>query len=287
MKLDDLKTKIENTWCPGCFNNAILLAAKKAVVELVNEKKVKKENLVTVSGIGCHAKIYDYLNTSGYYSLHGRVLPPALGIKLANPQLTVIGFAGDGDTYAEGIAHFVHACRYNADLTLVVHNNQVFALTTGQATPTSEKGYLGKSTPRGSWERALNPIALALVAGATFVARASALEVDYLKELIKKGVEHRGFAFIDVLQPCLAYHNTAQFLRKHSYHLKKDGYLFHEALKRAQEWNYSLDSQAKIPLGIFYQVKRPIFEEQRPVRKPFWQVKRKPDWQKLIASFKE
>jgi len=126
MKIDELKTKIENTWCPGCLNNAILLAAKKAIVELVNGKKIKKENLVAVTGIGCHAKIYDYLNINAYYSLHGRALPPALGIKVANPELTVISFAGDGDTYAEGITHFIHACRYNADLTLIVHDNQVF-----------------------------------------------------------------------------------------------------------------------------------------------------------------
>ncbi len=283
MKIEDLGTKIENTWCPGCLNHGILLAAKKAIIELVNEKKIKRENVVTVTGIGCHAKIYDYLDLSGFYGLHGRVLPVGLGMKIGNPGLTVIGFGGDGDTYAEGVAHFVHACRYNADLTMIVHNNQVFALTTGQATPTTEEGFAGRSTPSGIKEPPLNPIALALVSGASFVARGSASEVEHLKEIIKKAVLHQGFAFIDVLQPCLAYHDTTQFFKKHCYKLEKDSYPFTEALEKALEWDYSLDQKAKIPLGIFYQEKRPIFEAQRPVGQPFWRVERKPDWQKIIT----
>lgn len=286
MRIEDLGTKIENTWCPGCLNHGILLAAKKAIVELVNEKKIERKNIVTVTGIGCHAKIYDYLNTNGFYALHGRVLPAAFGMKIGNPDLTVIGFAGDGDTYAEGVSHFVHACRYNADLTMIVHNNQVFALTTGQATPTTEEGFISKSTPLGTQEPPLNPIALALLNRASFVARGLVLEMEHLKELIKKAVAHRGFAFINVLQPCLAYHDTTQFFKEHCYKLKKDSYSFKEALSKALEWNYGLDEKAKIPIGIFYQEKRPIFETQRPIKQPFWQIKRKPDWSKIIAPFK-
>lgn len=259
MKLEELKTSVEITWCPGCLNHGILLAAKKAIVELVNEKKIEKEKIVTITGIGCHAKIYDYLNLSGFYALHGRVLPVGLGMKIANPELTVIGFGGDGDTYAEGVSHFVHSCRYNAEMTMIVHNNQVFALTTGQATPTTEKGFADKSTPKGVKEPALNPIALALVSGASFVARGSALAVEHLKEMMKKGITHPGFALIDVLQPCLVYHDTTQFFKEHCYQLEKEGYPFNEALKKALEWDYSLDEKAKIPIGIFYQEKRSIF----------------------------
>lgn len=288
MKITDLNTPIENTWCPGCLNHSILTAAKKAIVELVNEKKIKKENIVTVTGIGCHAKIYDYINSSGFYGLHGRVLPVGLGIKIANPELTVIGFGGDGDTYAEGAAHFIHLCRYNPKMAMIVHNNQVFALTTGQATPTTEKGFISRSAPSGVQEKPLNPIVLALVSGASFVARGSTLEVEHLKELFKKGILHSGFALIDVLQPCLVYHNhqTVDFFKKHSYKLEKDGYPFADALKKAQEWDYQFKNTAKIPLGIFYQEKRPIFEAQRPVKKPFYQAKRRPDWQKITITFK-
>mgnify|MGYP001153167481 CR=1 FL=1 len=288
MRIEDLKTQMEKTWCPGCFNSALLMAAKKAIVELVNNQRIKKENVVAVTGIGCHAKIYDYLNTNGFYGLHGRLIPTAVGIKIGNPDLTVIGFGGDGDTYAEGIAHFVHVCRYNPDITMIVHNNQVFALTTGQATPTTEKGYIGRSTPLGIKEKPLNPIALALISGASFVARGSVLEVDHLTKLIQSAILHPGFAFIDVLQPCITYHNTTDFFKKHCYKMKKTGYSFPEALKKAQEWNYNLTNKAKtaIPIGIFYQEKRSILEAQRPAKLPFYQVKRTPDWQKIIASFK-
>ncbi len=253
MKIQDLNTPIINTWCPGCLNFSILTAMKQTLVELSAEKKVQRQNIVTVSGIGCHAKIYDYLNLNSFYGLHGRVLPVALGIKLANPKLTVIGFGGDGDTYAEGISHFVHLCRYNPDLTMIVHNNQVFALTTGQATPTTEKGFPSKSTPKGEPNNPLNPIALALVSGAGFVSRGSCLEPDHLKKLIKAAILYPGFAFIDVLQPCLTYHDTTDFLKKHSYQLNKDGYEFTQALKLVLEYDYSLNPKSKIPIGIFYQ----------------------------------
>lgn len=138
----DLNTKIEKTWCPGCPNFLILEAFKEAAAELDSENKIKIKDTAAVTGIGCHAKIFDYLNINGFYGLHGRVLPVAQGMKIANPNLTVVGFGGDGDTFAEGASHFVHACRRNADITMIVHDNQVFALTVGQPTPTSEKGFL-------------------------------------------------------------------------------------------------------------------------------------------------
>jgi 2-oxoglutarate ferredoxin oxidoreductase subunit beta len=193
-----LATKEEITWCPGCSNFNILRAFREAAGELIENNKIKAKNITTVTGIGCSSKIYDYINSNGFYGIHGRVLPVCLGIKVGNSELTVVGFAGDGDTYAEGISHFVHACRYNANLTMVVHDNQVFSLTTGQATPTSEEGFVNGSTPLGVKEKPLNPIALALASGASFVARGYALDVYHLKNLMKQAISHKGFAFIDV-----------------------------------------------------------------------------------------
>ena len=289
MRIQDLNTKEENTWCPGCSNFGLLQTAKNALVELVNEKKIKTKNIAIASGIGCHAKIFDYINVNGFYGLHGRVLPLCLGMKVSNPELTVIGFGGDGDTYAEGVSHFIHNCRYNADFTMLVHNNQVFALTTGQATPTSEKGFVGASTPLGVKEPPLNPITLALVSGATFVARGYALDFQHLKGLIKKAILHKGFAFIDILQPCITFHNLAPYFKKHIYKLDKNhnsGDL-QKALLKAKEWNYSLEDKAKIPIGIFYKTKRTTFENQwSQFKKPWHTLKRKISWEKIIKEFK-
>jgi len=278
------------TWCPGCANNAILAAVKEALANLEKKGVVELKDVVAVTGIGCHAKIYDYLNANGFYGLHGRVLPTAMGIKLGNPKLTVIGFGGDGDTYAEGIEHFIHACRYNTDFTMLVHNNQTFALTTGQATPTSEQGFKGASTPTGAVEQPLNPIALALVSGATFVARAFALDVPHLTSLIEQAVQHRGFAVIDILEPCLIWHNnnTTQFFRQHTYKLEEsDHNVFdiNEALRKAREWDYSSNEDAKIPIGVFYKEIRPTYEEQWQA-KTWHAIDRKPDWKRILAGFK-
>lgn len=281
-----LDTYAENTWCPGCGNFGILTAARQAISELV-EEGYPLNKFTLVAGIGCHAKIYDYININGFYSIHGRVLPTAIGIKMANPDLIVIGFGGDGDTYAEGTAHFIHAARYNANITMVVHNNQVFALTTGQATPTSEKGYRGKSTPEGKWDEPMNPILLALTAGATFVARGYAYDVKHLTWLIKEGVKHRGFAFIDVIQPCVTFHNIAPYVRERMYKLEEtdhDPTNYQDALKRAMEWNYNLDPKAKIPIGIFYKVERETLEEGFGRRVPYYKVSRNIDWKKVILE---
>jgi 2-oxoglutarate ferredoxin oxidoreductase subunit beta len=291
MKFDikKLDTYAENTWCPGCGNFGILTATKSAIQKLVEEDGYPLNKFTLVSGIGCHAKIYDYLNINGFYSIHGRVLPTAIGIKLSNPELIVLGFGGDGDTYAEGSSHFLHAARYNADITMIVHNNQVFALTTGQATPTTERGYKGKSTPDGKWDRPMNPIALALVAGATFVARGFAYDVKHLSELIREGVKHRGFAYIDVIQPCVSFHNLAPYVKERMYRLEDEGHdpsNFEEALKKAMEWNYDLDPKARIPVGIFYRKKEETMEEGYHRKIPYYKVKRKIVWEKIIAEKK-
>jgi len=205
--MDDLATYAVNTWCPGCGNFGILNAFKKSVRRLEADGMDHRE-LVVVTGIGQHGKIFDYLNLSGFYSLHGRSVATAQGMKLANPRLKVVVFAGDGDAYGEGLAHLLFAAKRNADITVVVHNNGAYALTTGQATPTSVKGFRGPSTPHGSVEEPFNPLALMLSAGATFVARGYPMKLDHLTDLFVRAVRHEGFSLLDVLQPCVTFNNT-------------------------------------------------------------------------------
>jgi 2-oxoglutarate ferredoxin oxidoreductase subunit beta len=205
--MDDLATYAENTWCPGCGNFGILGAFKKAVRQL-EAGGMDRRDLVVVAGIGQHGKIFDYLNLSGFYGLHGRSVATAQGIKLANPRLKVVVFVGDGDTYGEGLSHVVFAAKRNSDITVIVHNNGAYGLTTGQATPTSVKGFHGPSTPRGSVEEPFNPLMLMLSAGATFVARGYAAKLDHLTDLFVRAITHEGFSLVDVLQPCVTFNNT-------------------------------------------------------------------------------
>jgi len=253
----NLNTNAEITWCPGCGNFGILIAIKNAINELIGEG-IKKENMVIASGIGCHAKIVDYVNVNSFYSIHGRVPPTLTGMKLANKKLVAIGFAGDGDMYDEGISHLIHAAKRNTDITMIIHDNRVFALTTGQFTATSPKGFKGKSTPKGSIENPINPIKLMLAAGATFVARGYAGKPDHLKELIKKAVRHKGFSFVEVLQPCVTFNNTYQEYNRKVYDLNAEGHdtsSFELAMKKANEW------KEKIPIGVFYETQKQVFEE--------------------------
>ncbi len=232
------------TWCPGCTNFAILNAVKNII-------KGKEKEFAITTGIGCHGKIYDYLDTSGVYCLHGRTLPVAFGIKMARPELKVMAFSGDGDIYAEGISHLIHMFRYDADLTLVVHDNRVFSLTTGQPTPTTEKGFKSKASPQGVKEKPLNPIKLALASGCKFVARASTLHPQQLQEILERAVEHKGFSFVEILQPCIIFHNDSEMIKKKAYKIEKK-LPYKEAWEKACEWDY--DDGGKIPIGIFYEV---------------------------------
>jgi len=261
MKPTDLNTTIPPTWCPGCFNFQILAGVKKA---LINSGK-KPEDFAIVAGIGCHAKIYDYLKVNGLNSLHGRVPPVCLGLKLGNPNLNVFGFSGDGDAYAEGISHTIHAARYNSNWNYIVHNNQVFALTVGQSTPTTETGFKDKTMPLGVKTQPINIIKLMLSAGASFVARVFA-DVEQVEWVIKEAMKHKGFSFIEILQPCIIFHPHAGYKEK-TYMLGKehDKTNFKEAMKKAEEFDYNgISKNGKIPLGIFYQVQKPVFEEQFP-----------------------
>lgn len=260
MKEDSLQTNCKNTWCPGCGNFGILEATKKAVEELI-KKGIPRENFVFTCGIGCHGKILDYLNLNSFYGLHGRSVCTAQGIKLANPNLKVIAFVGDGDIYNEGVSHLIHAAKRNSDITVLVHDNRNFALTVSQFTATSPKGFKGSSTPKGSVEDPINPLELVLSSGGTFIGRGYALKVDHLKDLIIKAIEHKGFSFVEILQPCVTFFDTRKFYEERIYFLSEDDLSCKEkALEKIREWDYT-NGDGKIPLGIFYQIKKPTFEE--------------------------
>ncbi|OUJ18758.1 2-oxoacid:acceptor oxidoreductase, beta subunit [Methanonatronarchaeum thermophilum] len=253
----ELDTDAINTWCPGCGNFGILRGVKEALGELI-DNGYKKENIVISTGIGCHAKIFDYLDLNGFYGLHGRVPPLLYGIKLANPELTVIGFAGDGDILNEGISHLIHNAKRNLDATMLIHNNKVYALTTGQFTPTSPKGFKGKSTPKGSPEEPINPIHLLLGSKATFIARCYPGERKHFKKTLKQAINHKGFSVIEILQPCVAFYNTWKHYSEHITKLEQQNY---DPTDKKLAWKKADYENDQIPIGIFYQEKKPTYTE--------------------------
>ena len=257
--MSNLNTAVTNTWCPGCGNFAILTALKSVLSSLADEG-LPTENVVVVSGIGCHAKIVDYINVNSFYSLHGRVFPPATGIKLAKPELKVIGHAGDGDAYGEGLEHLIFAAKRNVNMTAIIHNNRVYGLTTGQYTPTSPMGYKGRSTPSGTKEMPINPLELMLSSGATFLARGTSHGLESLKKIFREAISHKGFALVDVLQVCVTYYNMYEYYDKRVYELKDHNPAdYDQAEKKIREWDYNKD--APIALGVFYKKDAPTFEE--------------------------
>ncbi len=256
----NLITPAKNTWCPGCGNFSLQFALKSVLGEL-EQSGTSLDDVVLVTGIGCHAKMADYLNLNSIYSIHGRTIPAAIGIKLANPRLKVICCAGDGDCYAEGLDHLIFAAKRNADITVIIHNNRVYGLTTGQYTPTSPLGFRGRSTPGGTTELPINPLELMLASGATFVARGYTRKMEQLRSLVKQGLLHRGFSFIDVLQICATYNNMTDYYHEHVYDLKDhDISGFETAFRKAREWDYNSD--ARIALGLFYQQVMPTYEDR-------------------------
>jgi 2-oxoglutarate ferredoxin oxidoreductase subunit beta len=272
---------LEPAWCPGCGNFGILRALNRALVEL----EIEPHQLLLVSGIGQAGKLPHYSRGNIFNSLHGRPVPPAIGAKIANPELVVIAVSGDGDGYGEGGNHLLHAMRRNHDITYLVHNNQVYGLTKGQTSPTSDPGFVTKTTPYGA-SPPINPIALAIAGGATFVARGFAGDIDHLTEIIKGGLQHRGFALVDILQPCVSFNhkNTYSWYRERIYKLGEDYNPSHRpgALEKAQEWG------DKIPVGVIYQVASPTFEEQIPAlkRRPLVSQKLEPaEAERLLDEF--
>ena len=255
--LEDYGT-YETAWCPGCGNFSIAKAVKQALVA----SNLKPHEVLFVSGIGQAAKAPHYLNANVFNGLHGRSLPVATGAKLSNSNLTVMVESGDGCNYGEGGNHFLAAIRRNIDVTLLVHNNQVYGLTKGQASPTSDEGFVTKAQPQGAPSAAFNPIALAVAMRAGFVARGFAGMIDHLSELIQQGIAHHGFALIDILQPCVSFNtvNTFAWYEKRCNPLSPayDPTDWEQAIKVASEWG------AKIPTGIIYRNDRIPFEEHFP-----------------------
>jgi 2-oxoglutarate ferredoxin oxidoreductase subunit beta len=273
---------LKPAWCPGCGNFGILKALNKALTEM----DIEPHQVLLVSGIGQAGKLPHYTRGNVFNSLHGRPIPPAIGAKIANSELIVIAVSGDGDAYGEGGNHFLHAARRNHDITYLVHNNQVYGLTKGQASPTSDVGFVTKTTPYGA-VNPVNPIALGIVGGASFVARGYAGDMDHLAGLIKKGIAHRGFALIDILQPCVSFNhkNTYQWYKERVYKLedeKHDSKDRKAALEKALQWG------ERIPIGVIYEADSPVYEDHLPALSKTPLVKQKIDTrrvEKLLTEF--
>ncbi len=248
------------TWCPGCGDWSIGVAIKSAFVQL----GFNPSSVFVVFGIGCSGNMNDFLNAYAMHALHGRGIANAIGIKLANHKFPVVCVLGDGDCYGEGGNHFVHACRGNFDITVIVHDNRVYGLTTGQVSPTSEKGKKSKSTPQGIIEEPFKALEVAIVQGASFVAQGFAGDVPHLISLIKQAVEHKGFSLLNVLQPCVTFDkvNTYNYYRERVFKLKED--FPTPDKKKAIELVLRSREEERYPLGVIYKVSRPTYSEQLP-----------------------
>ena len=276
-------TGITPSWCPGCGNYGILKAVNEALAGLA----IEPHQVLIVSGIGQAGKLPHYTKCNTLNELHGRALPAAIGAKLANPDLIVIAEGGDGDGYGEGGNHFIYSMRRNHDITYLVHNNQVYGLTKGQASPTSDPGFVTRTTPEGAGP-AINPLAMAIAAGATFVARGFAGDIKHLSGVIQKGITHMGFSLIDILQPCVSFNhrNTFSWYKERVYNIEENtSYELGNsvsAFEKAQEWG------DKIPIGVLYKKESPSFEARRilPESTPLVKQKLDPrDIEKLLDEF--
>jgi 2-oxoglutarate ferredoxin oxidoreductase subunit beta len=249
--------KTDIAWCPGCGNFAIRDALEKALQEI----PIPIKNIVFTSGIGQAAKMPHYLEVNYFNGLHGRALPLAVGIKLARPDLTVIAYSGDGCNYGEGGNHFIHTLRKRLDITLLTSNNQVYALTKGQSSPTTDLGAKNALNPEGNRNIPLNPLTLAITMGAPFVARGFAGEQNHLKELIKEAILFKGTALVDILQPCVSFNkiNTYPWYRERVFMLEKPLTDRYEALKMADLWG------EKIPIGVIYRNEEAECREEKKI----------------------
>ncbi len=298
LKMADYRTNVFVDWCPGCGDYGILAALQMALTEL----QLPPHKVAIFSGIGCHAKMPHFVKAYGVHTLHGRTLPFAIGAKLANPELEVIAVGGDGDGLGIGVGHFVNTGRRNVDITYLIHDNGVYGLTKGQASPTLKLGLQTKSLPKPNINDAINPIALALASGYTFIARGYSYDVRHLHEIIKRGIQHRGLALVVILQPCPTYNdiNTKEWYKGEDridpatgkpmsrlYKLEETGYdpVVHSpkeefsktvsALEKAREWG------DKIPIGVFYQNETsPTYEDRISKRIPHYREKH-PSKQKI------
>lgn len=254
---DQYTTPIRPTFCPGCGNFGIMEALKQALASL----SLAPHQVVICYDVGCNANMADFIATYGFHGLHGRSVPPAVGIKLANHELTVLALIGDGAFYGEGAEHFVSLIRGNHDITVLVHDNHRYSLTTGQYSPTTPKGTKTVSTPEGSIEEALNPLAIALVNHGTFVARGFALDIPHLKELIIKGIQHTGFSLIEILQPCVVWNKeqSVEWYRQRVYRLEN----LTDYRKNDRQWSLNkAQEEEKLPIGIFYQQEKKAYHQE-------------------------
>src|SRR5438874_5090377 len=252
LEVKDFKAEVPPDWCPGCGDFGVLNALFRSCAEL----EIHPHEMLVVSGIGCSSNLPGFVKAYGIHSLHGRALPFATGAKLANHALTVIATGGDGDGYGIGLNHFIQAMRRNIDLTYIVMNNEIYGLTTGQVSPTSEHGMVTKSTPGGNLEQMLNPLALALASGCGYIARGFSGDPRHLLKLYMDGIRYPGFALIDVFSPCVTFNkqNTFEWFRKKVYKLEEKGHNptdYHAAMDRAMEWD------EKIPIGLLYRNPNP------------------------------
>lgn len=261
----DFETTEHPTWCSGCGDFGIWMALKQSLIAM----NYQPHQLVIVFGIGCNSNGANWIKAYGFHGLHGRALPLAVGVKLANHRLPVIIVGGDGDGYGEGLNHFIQTIKMNPDITYIVHNNQLYSLTKGQASPTTEHGQVTDSTPFGSTDQPLNPLALALAANCGYVARGFAGDVKHLQQLITGGLQHHGFSYIDVLQPCVTFNhlNTYAWFYQRVVKLETTD---HDPQDKLAAWKQatSIDtSLAKVPIGVFYTADKQTYEDQLPMLK--------------------
>ncbi|MFN0117678.1 MAG: 2-oxoacid:ferredoxin oxidoreductase subunit beta [Elusimicrobiota bacterium] len=284
--LAEFKSKVSPDWCPGCGDFGVLSALQKSVSNL----GIQPKDLMVVSGIGCSSNLPGFIRSYGFHSLHGRSIGVATGMKLANPDLNVVVTGGDGDGFGIGVGHFIHAMRRNVNLTYIVMNNQIYGLTTGQASPTTHRLHKTKSTPNGNFEFPFNPEGVALMAGASFVARGFSGDGVQLASIMEKAIAHKGFSLVVVMSPCVTYNklNTYSWFRERVYKLDSEGHdinNFELAIKKSMEWD------TRIPLGIFYETDKPVYEEMEPAFQFGPPAKQKlglknDDWNALYDSFR-
>ncbi len=280
----DFNHETHPDWCPGCGDFGLLQALKKTY-PLLN---LNPHDLMTVSGIGCSSNLPGFINTYGMHTLHGRSLPIAQGFKLGNHKMTVVAVGGDGDGYGIGVGHLVHAMRRNVDITYLVMNNEIYGLTTGQTSPTSDLGMKTKSTPFGNPEVPINPLTLALASGCGFVARVYTGHIPQLVEILKKAIEHQGFALVDTFSPCVTFNkvNTHEYFKTNTVDIQKEGHDpsdIYAAYKQATRTD-------KIATGIFYQNVRSCYEatEEETLAEPLYRHKlglTEEEQAKLCAEF--
>lgn len=281
--INDYKTNDEIAWCPGCGDFMILDAVRQALAEL----EIKPENLLMVSGIGQAAKLPHYVRCNVFNGLHGRALPAATAAKIANNKLTVIAEGGDGDGYAEGGNHFIHAMRRNINITYLVHNNQVYGLTKGQASPTTDEKMPTGTTPGGVFISPEKPISIAVASNCSFVARGFSGDKNHLANLIKEAIKNNGFSLIDILQPCITYNkiNTFKWYKDRVYKLEEDK--SYDPFNLKQAFEKSLEWGEKIPIGIIYRNNRKSFDESADLVNSTPLVERKTDKSVVEKLYKE